>query len=104
MGAGYLETARPQQDLILDDNHVYLGTDGCGVQVKDLYSGEIRTSSIKDVRDIARVADFLPEIAFHWVPVSAQDRPPETRGLHEIKTIWENSTKASIPWRKPKQP
>lgn len=83
----------PQQDLILDDNHVYLGTDGCGVQVKDLYSGEIRTSSIKDVRDIARVADFLPEIAFHWVPVSAQDRPPETRGLHEIKTIWENSTK-----------
>lgn len=83
----------PQQDLLLDDNHVYLGTDGCGVQVKDLNSGEIRTSTLQDVRDIARIADFLPEIAFHWVPVSAQDRPPETRGLHEIKTIWENSTK-----------
>jgi trimethylamine--corrinoid protein Co-methyltransferase len=83
----------PQQDLLLDDNHVYLGTDGCGVQVKDLESGEIRTSTLKDVRDIARIADYLPEIAFHWVPVSAQDRPPETRGLHEVKTIWENSTK-----------
>jgi trimethylamine--corrinoid protein Co-methyltransferase len=27
------------------------------------------------------------------VPVSAQDTPPGTRGLHEIKAIWENSTK-----------
>jgi trimethylamine--corrinoid protein Co-methyltransferase len=83
----------PEQDLMLDDNHVYLGTDGCGVQVKDLHSGEIRTSTIQDVRDIARIADYLPEIAFHWVPVSAQDRPPESRGIHELKTIWENSTK-----------
>ena len=83
----------PQQDLPLDGNHVYLGTDGCGVQVKDLQTGEIRTSALQDVREIARVADQQPEIAFHWVPVSAQDRPPETRGLHELKAIWENSTK-----------
>lgn len=83
----------PQQDLSLDDNHVFLGTDGCGVQVKDLQTGKIRASNLNDVREIARVADYLPEIAFHWVPVSAQDRPTETRGLHEIKTIWENSTK-----------
>ena len=83
----------PKQDLQLDDNHVYLGTDGCGVQVKDLHTGEVRTSTLEDVRDIARIADYLPEIAFHWAPVSAQDRPPETRGLHEIKTIWQNSTK-----------
>jgi trimethylamine--corrinoid protein Co-methyltransferase len=27
------------------------------------------------------------------VPVSAQDRPPETRALHELAAIWENSTK-----------
>jgi len=33
------------------------------------------------------------EVAFHWVPVSAQDTPHQTRGLHEIKAIWENSTK-----------
>ncbi len=83
----------PEQDLLLDDNHVYLGTDGCGVQIIDLYSGEIRTSTLKDVSEITRVADYLPEIAFHWVPISAQDRPPKTRGLHEIKAVWENSTK-----------
>jgi trimethylamine--corrinoid protein Co-methyltransferase len=50
-------------------------------------------SRLSDVRDIARVADATEEVGFHWVPLSAQDKPVETRGLHEIKTIWENSTK-----------
>jgi len=83
----------PQQDLLLDGNHVFVGTDGCGVEVIDIYSGQRRTSCLQDVRDISRIADSTEEVAFHWVPVSAQDMPPGTRGLHEIKTIWENSTK-----------
>jgi len=83
----------PGQDLPLDGNHVYLGTDGCGVEVIDIETGVRRTSRLKDVEDIARIGDAVEEIAFHWVPVSAQDTPPETRGLHEIKAIWENSTK-----------
>ena len=80
-------------DLPLDGNHVYLGTDGCGVEVIDIQSGERRRSCLQDVADIARVADHLKEIAFHWVPVSAQDCPPRTRGLHELLAIWKNSTK-----------
>ncbi|RJP48287.1 MAG: hypothetical protein C4557_13180 [Anaerolineaceae bacterium] len=83
----------PQQDLPLDGNHVCLGTDGCGVEVIDIETKEKRTSCLQDVRDIARVADATEEVAFHWVPVSAQDTPAETRGLHEVKAVWENSTK-----------
>jgi trimethylamine--corrinoid protein Co-methyltransferase len=83
----------PNQDLPLDGNHVFVGTDGCGVEVLDLHSGARRTSCLQDIIDIARLADATEEVAFHWVPVSAQDMPPETRGLHEIKAIWENSTK-----------
>lgn len=83
----------PRQDLALDGNHVFVGTDGCGVEVIDIHTGNRRVSSLNDVRDIARIADATEEIAFHWVPVSAQDMPAETRGLYEIKTIWENSTK-----------
>ncbi len=88
-----LAARNPAQDLALDGNHVYVGTDGCGVQILDLHSGELRRSTLQDVADIARIADATPEIAFHWVPVSAQDRPPETRGLHELLAIWRNSTK-----------
>ena len=83
----------PNQDLSLDGNHVYVGTDGCGVEVIDIQTGERRTSKLQDVIDVARVADATEEVAFHWVPVSAQDMPVESRGLHEIKAIWENSTK-----------
>ncbi len=83
----------PDQDLPLDGNHVYLATDGCGVEIIDLYSNQKRTSCLQDVAHIARVADAVEEIAFHWVALSAQDKPVETRGLHEIKAVWENSTK-----------
>jgi trimethylamine--corrinoid protein Co-methyltransferase len=90
----YTLTARdPAQDLPLDGNHVFVGTDGCGVEVIDLSSGKRRRSCLQDVADIARVADDLEEVAFHWVPVSAQDYPDKSRSLHELLAIWENSTK-----------
>ena len=53
------------QDLVLDGNHVHLGTDGCGVEVIDINTMEKRTSCLQDVRDIARVADATEEVAFH---------------------------------------
>jgi trimethylamine--corrinoid protein Co-methyltransferase len=81
------------QDLPLDGNHVYVGTDGCGVQILDINTDELRRTSLQDVADIARIADATEEIAFHWAPVSAQDKPAESRGLHELNAIWENSTK-----------
>ncbi len=83
----------PSLDLQLDGNHVFVGTDGCGVEVIDIETGKLRRSSLKDVEDIARVADYLEEVSFHWVPVSAQDCPPETRGLYELRAIWRNSNK-----------
>jgi len=88
-----LAARNPAQDLPLDGNHVYVGTDGCGVETIDIHSGKLRRSCLKDVEDIARVADSLKQVAFHWVPVSAQDCPPESRGLHELLAIWKNSTK-----------
>ncbi len=81
------------QDLLLDGNHVYLGTDGCGVESIDIHTGQLRRSCLKDVEDIARVADYLDQVAFQWVPVSAQDYPPQSRSLHELLAIWQNSSK-----------
>src|SRR4030065_1063617 len=83
----------PEQDLPLDGNHVFLGTDGCGVEVLDIDTGIRRMSAWQAVADIARIGDALEEIAFHWVAVSAQDYPVYTRGLHELRAIWANSTK-----------
>ncbi len=83
----------PAQDLPLDGRHVYLGTDGCGVEVIDATGGQRRMSTKGDSADTARMADALEEVAFWWSMVSAQDCPIETRGLHELEAAWNNTTK-----------
>ncbi len=83
----------PALDLPLDGNHSFLGTDGCGVEILDAFTGELRRSTKQDVADVARVADFLEEIAFHWVPLSAQDCPARSRSLHELEATWGVSQK-----------
>jgi trimethylamine---corrinoid protein Co-methyltransferase len=83
----------PARDLPLDGHHVHLATDGCGIEVLDPWTLQVRRSALQDVADIARVADALDAIAFHWVAVSAQDRPPTTRSLEEIAAVWRNSGK-----------
>lgn len=83
----------PAQDLTLDGNHSYLATDGCGVEILDAFTGQRRRAAKADLADIARVADAMEAIAFHWVPLSAQDCPPGSHSLHELEAIWTNSTK-----------
>ncbi|HEU4400938.1 MAG TPA: trimethylamine methyltransferase family protein [Candidatus Polarisedimenticolia bacterium] len=83
----------PALDLPLDGRHSYLGTDGCGVEVIDPLTGERHRSTLQDVSDAAHLADRLDAIAFHWTPVSAQDRPPQSRSLHELLAIWSASRK-----------
>ena len=65
----------PDLNLPLDGLHSHLATDGCGVEIIDAFTGERRQTTRDDVYDVARVADSLEEIAFHWVAVSAQDCP-----------------------------
>ncbi len=88
-----LSALDPALDLPLDGNHSFLGTDGCGVEILDAYSGERRRTTKQDLSDVARVADWLDAIAFHWVPISAQDCPPESRSLHELQAVWRVSEK-----------
>lgn len=90
----YVLCARdPALDLPLDGEHSYLSTDGCGVEVIDLETGERRRSTKQDVAESALVADYVPQIAFYWPLVAAQDCPSETRSLHELEAAWNNTTK-----------
>jgi trimethylamine--corrinoid protein Co-methyltransferase len=63
------------------------------VQVQDAFTGELHTSTKKDVVDCARMADALREIGFWWAMVSAQDCPSKSRGLHELEAAWNQTTK-----------
>jgi trimethylamine--corrinoid protein Co-methyltransferase len=88
-----LSALDPALDLPLDGTYSHLGTDGCGVEIIDAFSGERSMTTKQDVQDVARVADYLEAIAFHWVPISAQDCPPQSRSLHELEAVWSVSKK-----------
>jgi len=67
--------------------------DGCCVEIYDLENGEKRGTTAQDVATISRVVDALPEVDFCWPAVSAQDRPAEVRGLHELYLAIANTGK-----------
>jgi trimethylamine---corrinoid protein Co-methyltransferase len=83
----------PALDLPLDGSAAYLATDGCPADVVDLETGKRRPGTKRDLEQITRLADALPQIAFHWQPVSANDTPVPVRPMHEIHAQFPNTTK-----------
>jgi len=79
-------------DLLLDGNHSYLSTDGCGTRVIDLETRQERDSRKEDVARMARICDALPLIGFFWPLVSAQDHGM-TAPLHECHAGLTNTLK-----------
>ncbi|HET9723699.1 MAG TPA: trimethylamine methyltransferase family protein [Actinomycetota bacterium] len=92
--SSYTLAARdPALDLPLDGSGGYLATDGCPADVIDLETGERRPGTKHDLEQITRLADALPQIAFHWQPVSANDTPVPVRPIHETHAQLPNTTK-----------
>jgi trimethylamine:corrinoid methyltransferase-like protein len=79
-------------DLLLDGSRSYLCTDGTGVHVADLETGQMRPSCKADVAMMAQVCDALPLVSFFWPPVSAQDYGP-TASLHQCHAGLTNTLK-----------
>ena len=79
-------------DMLLDGNHSYLSTDGCGTRVIDLETRLERSSRKEDVARMARICDALPLIGFFWPLVSAQDHGL-TAPLHECHAGLTNTVK-----------
>ena len=92
---GFTLAARdPACDLVLDGRHCYLSNDGCGLYVLDPETGERRASTKRDVGDSARLVDALANVSFYWGPlVTAEDMPQRTKCLHELETIFANTSK-----------
>ena len=91
----YLLAGRdPETDMWLDSESSYLSTDGCCVEVYDIWTGDLRRSTKQDIEDACRVADYLPQISYIWgPPCSAQDVPAHVRPLHEIQASMMGSSK-----------
>jgi trimethylamine---corrinoid protein Co-methyltransferase len=88
-----LASRNGQNDLRVPDGASHVSTDGCGVNVWDLMSGERRPSTQNDLAELTRVADALEEVDLQWPMVVAGDVPVEVHELTELAVTFENTTK-----------
>ena len=79
--------------LILEENKVYAGTGGTALNVIDLDSGKRRPSSLKDLRDIARLVDSLDNIHFFLLPVYPTEIQKEKVDVNRFFSGLSNTTK-----------
>jgi trimethylamine--corrinoid protein Co-methyltransferase len=83
----------PGRDCVLGRGRMYSTLDGTGAYVLDHRSGGRRSSTAKDLAELARVADALDEVDVLWNAVSANDAPASTQVLVETATLLENTVK-----------
>lgn len=82
-----------EHDMRIPSQNLYAANGGEGVFVKDLVSSERRPSNVDDVRDFTRLVQILPQLDFCWLMVGAIEQPTEIKGLVEMKTMWEQTSK-----------
>ena len=72
---------------------MYMANGGQGIFIKNLLTGERRTSTTTDLRDFSILADKMPQIDYCWNMVGALEEPNEVKGLVELKTTLMYSSK-----------
>jgi trimethylamine--corrinoid protein Co-methyltransferase len=77
----------------LESGRVYFKNFATGLKVLDPYTKELRNSTKKDLGDIARFCDALPEVDFFTLAVAAQDVDPRVKDLHELEATLSNTSK-----------
>ena len=68
-----LHAADPALDMELSGTRVHFGTAGAAVHIVDSETGAYRESTLRDLYDMARLADALEHIHFFQRPVVARD-------------------------------
>jgi len=83
----------PDNDLILEDARVYIGTGGAALSVLDMETGETRKAVLRDVADMARIVDVLDNIHFYLMPVYPTDMTKENVDINSYYISLANTTK-----------
>ena len=82
-----------KHDLCCEGKNVHLGTGGTVLNVIDLETGVKRLTTLKDVRDIARLCDALDNVHFMVLSVYPNDLPPEDVDLNRFHSSILNCSK-----------
>ena len=83
----------PANDIVIEAGRVGFSNFGEGIKVVDPYNGELRPSTKKDMGDIARLVDALPDVDVFEMAVVSGDKPPATTSLHNHEAALVDQTK-----------
>lgn len=84
----------PKHDITVpSETKCYLTTDGCGVYMIDLETGERRVGNRRDLANFAILADALEPVQVFWPTIVVSDVPKPVHELHEFVTSLKNTVK-----------
>jgi trimethylamine--corrinoid protein Co-methyltransferase len=89
--------AVPARDVVLDRRSgPFFNPSGCHAKTLDFRTGQLRPSSLQDLREGTVVMDATPEIDVMWTFLTANDVPVERRELVEYYTYLANTSKPLV--------
>ncbi|MFA5401827.1 MAG: trimethylamine methyltransferase family protein, partial [Dehalococcoidia bacterium] len=83
----------PEHNLQLGDARVYAGTGGTALNIIDGTTGDRRRSTLKDLKDIAKLVDHLDNIHFFLLPTYPDDVNIEDVDVNRFFAGLDNTTK-----------
>ena len=87
----------PENDILLEGDRVYFGMGGTPTPyILDLYTGDFRRPTKKDMEDVTRLGDALENMSFLMTIAGAFDVPYEVEYLHEFDALFNNTTKPIV--------
>jgi trimethylamine---corrinoid protein Co-methyltransferase len=75
--------ARAEKDVLLDGGKSFFNVSGCAAKTLDRNQGDLRPSTLTDLREGTVVLDATPELDVVWTFLTASDVPLERRELVE---------------------
>jgi len=83
----------PKYDILLEKKQTYFTTDGCGIFIRDIETGERRSSTTEDLVQWARVTDFLSYIHVLWPAALSTELPDHLQRIYALVTFLNNTEK-----------
>ena len=95
-GSFLLYNRNGENPLRVGQWRVYYGTGVTNPNFRDILTGERRPTRVQDIRDAARVSDYLP--GYDWImPLgSVQDVPQQAADVHEFEAAVTNTIKPIV--------
>lgn len=82
--------------LFLEENNSYFGTGSDTPNIVDPYTKNRRLSVLKDIENVSKVVDYLPELSFVMCSGIASDVNPEISDIYHFNAMANNTQKPIV--------